>query len=175
VSSAFPIGTPPAVLTDIHLTTDGNLRVLGFHGLPGGTSEMVVAELDTAGNEIWATARSVADENRYGYKGALTADGSSIVQGDAETVDSAGANLDVSVTKFDSVGDFVWEKVLSGVLADGTTDVIDSGSQPVVDANGSVFVLIHSEGGAIGSTTNQGGGDVFIVKLDGNTGEMIHP
>jgi hypothetical protein len=175
VSSAFPIGTPPAVLTDMHLTTDGNLRVLGFHGLPGGTSEMVVAELDTAGNEIWATARSVADENRYGYKGALTADGSSIVQGDAETVDSAGANLDVSVTKFDSVGDFVWEKVLSGVLADGTTDVIDSGSQPVVDANGSVFVLIHSEGGAIGSTTNQGGGDVFIVKLDGNTGEMIHP
>ena len=65
--------------------------------------------------------------------------------------------------------------MLSGVLADGTTDVIDSGSQPVVDANGSVFVLIHSEGGAIGSTTNQGGGDVFIVKLDGNTGEMIHP
>jgi hypothetical protein len=175
VSSAFPIGTPPAVLTDMHLTTDGNLRALGFHGLPDGTSEMVVAELDTAGNEIWATGRSVVDENRFGYKGVLTADGSSIVRGVAETVASAGANVDVSITKFDSAGDFVWESVLSGALSDGTTDVFDSGSQPVVDADGSVFVLISSEGGAIGSTTNQGGGDVFIVKLDGETGEMIHP
>jgi hypothetical protein len=177
VSSAFPIGTPPAILPDMHLTAAGNLRVLGFHGLglPDGTSGLVVAELDTAGNEIWATARNVADEDRLGFKGVLAADGTSIVRGIAETVASAGANVDVSVTKFDSVGDFVWENVLSGALADGTTDVFDSGSQPVVDANGSVFILIHSEGGAIGSTTNQGGGDVFIVKLDGNTGEMIHP
>jgi hypothetical protein len=159
----------------MHLTASGNLRVLGFHELPDGTSGLVVAEFDTAGNEIWAAARNVADESRLGYKGALTADGSSIVLGDSGTVDSAGANVDVSVTKFDSVGGFVWERVLSGVLPDGTTDVFDNGSQPVVDANGSVFVLIHSEGGAIGSATNRGGGDVFIVKLDGNTGELIHP
>jgi hypothetical protein len=177
VTSAFPINTPPAILPDMHLTAAGNLRVLGFHGLglPDDTFGLVAAELDTAGNEIWATARNVADENRFGFKGVLAADGSSIVQGGAETVLSAGANVDVGLTKFDSVGDFVWESVLGGVLADGTTDVFDAGSQPVVDANGSVFVLIHSEGGAIGSTTNQGGDDVFIVKLDGNTGEMIHP
>ena len=93
----------------------------------------------------------------------------------AETVLSAGANRDVGITKFNNAGDFVWESIQGGVLADGTTDVLDVGSQPVVDANGSVFVLIASEGGAIGSTTNQGGDDVFIVKLDGDTGEMIHP
>ncbi len=177
VSSAFPVDTPPAILPDMHLTAAGNLRVLGFHelGLPNGTHGLVVAELDTAGNEIWATARNVADEDRLAFKGAIAADGSSVVQGPAETVASAGANVDVSITKIDSDGDFVWENVLSGALADGTTDVFDAGSQPVVDAKGSVFVLIHSEGGAIGSTTNRGGGDVFIVKLDGDTGEMIHP
>jgi hypothetical protein len=176
VTSAFPINTPPAILPDMHLTAAGNLRVLGFHWLPDdGITGLVVAELDTAGNEIWATARNVPDEDRYGYKGVLAADGSSIVQGFAETVASAGANVDVGLTKFDSAGDFVWESILSGTLADGTTDVFDAGSQPVVDADGSVFVLIYSEGGAIGSTTNQGGGDVFIVKLDGDTGEMIHP
>jgi hypothetical protein len=177
VSSAFPINTAPAILPDIHLTAAGNLRVLGFHGLglPDDTAGLVAAELDTAGNEIWATARNVAGEDRLGFKGVLAADGSSIVQGAAETVVSAGANRDVGFTKFNSAGDFVWENVLGGVLADGTTDVFDAGSQPVVDANGSVFALIYSEGGAIGSTTNQGGDDVFIVKLDGDTGEMIHP
>jgi hypothetical protein len=177
VTSAFPINTPAALLPDMRLTTAGNLRVLGFHDLelPDGTNGLVVAELDTAGNEIWATARNVADEDRQGFVGVLAADGSSIVQGRAETVLSAGANRDVGLTKFNNAGDFVWESVLGGVLADGTTDVLDVGSQPVVDTNGSVFVLIASEGGAIGTTTNQGGDDVFIVKLDGNTGEIIHP
>ena len=177
VTSAFPIDMPPAILPDMHLTAAGNLRVLGFRGLglPDGTDGLVLAELDTAGNEIWATVWNVADEDRAGFKGVLAADGSSVVRGIAESVASAGANVDVSITKFDSAGDFVWESVLGGVLADGTTDVFDAGSQPVVDANGSVFVLISSEGGAIGSTTNQGGGDVFIVKLDGDTGELIHP
>ena len=175
VTSAFPINTAPAILRDVHLTTAGNLRVLGNHELLDGTRELVVAELDTAGNEIWATARNVADENRFGFKGVLAADGSSIVQGSAETVLSAGANADVGLTKFDSAGNFVWESVLSGVQDDGTTDAINEGSQPVVDADGSVFILINSDGGAIGSTTNQGGYDVFIVKLDGDTGEMIHP
>ena len=175
VTSAFPINTPPVLLRDVRLTAAGNLCVLGDHWLPDGTLGLVAAELDTAGNEIWATARNVADENRFGFKGVLAADGSSIVQGRAETVLSAGANIDVGVTKFDSAGDFVWESVLSGVQDDGTTDVVNEGSQPVVDANGSVFMLINSDGGAIGSTTNQGGFDVFIVKLDGDTGEMIHP
>jgi len=177
VTSAFPINTPPAILPDMHLTAAGNLRVLGFHdvGLPDGTSGLVVAELDTAGNEIWATARNVADEDRAGFKGVLATDGSTFVYGRAETVLSAGANIDVGLTKFDSVGDFVWEIVLSGVQNDGTTDARNDASQPVVDANGSVFILMSSEGGAIGSTTNQGGDDVFILKLDGNTGEIIHP
>ena len=175
VSSAFPANTPPAILPDMHLTAAGNLRMLGFHDLPDGTVGLLAAEMDTAGNEIWATARNVTAEDRFGFKGVLAADGSSIVQGFAETVASAGANVDVAVTKFNSVGSFVWESVLSGALPDGTTDVFDAGSQPVVDAHGSVFVLIYSAGGAIGSTTNQGGGDVFIVKLDGDTGEMIHP
>jgi hypothetical protein len=175
VASAFPINTAPVILRDVRLTAAGNLCVLGNHQLPDGSSGLVTAELDTAGNEIWATARNVVDENRFGYKGVLAADGSSIVQGRADTVVSAGANIDVGLTKFDSAGDFVWENVLSGVQADGTTDVINEGSQPVVDANGSVFILINSDGGAIGSATNQGGFDVFIVKLDGDTGEMIHP
>ncbi|MEJ2129590.1 MAG: Ig-like domain-containing protein [Woeseiaceae bacterium] len=177
VTSAFPIDMPSAILPDMHLTAAGNLRVLGFRGLglPDDTAGLVLAELDTAGNEIWSTLWSVADEDRAGFKGVLAADGSSIVRGIAETVASAGANVDVSITKFDSAGDFAWESILSGTLADGTTDVFDSGSQPVVDADGSVFVLVYSDGGAIGSTTNQGGGDVFIVKLDGDTGEMIHP
>ena len=175
VTSAFPANTSSPVLRDVRLTQAGNLRVLGNRSLPDDTRGLVAAELDTAGNEIWATSRSVAGENREGFRGALSADGSSIAAGRADTVLSAGADPNVGVTKFDSAGDFVWEMVLSSTLADGTTDVRDDAGNPVTDANGSVFVLVSSDGGAVGSTTNQGGWDVFIVKLDGDTGEIIHP
>ena len=170
-TSAFPVA---ARLRDVRLTPSGNLRVLGDTGL-NGTRALVAAELDTAGNEIWATSRGVVDEHRGGFRGALTADGSSIVAGAAETVISAGANQDIAVTKFDNSGAFLWESKISGILADGTTDVFDSGGQPVTDANGSVFILVMSDGGTIGTATNQGGLDVYLVKLDGDTGEMIHP
>lgn len=175
VTSAFPINTNGPILRDIRVTADANLRVLGDRLLPDDTWGLVAAELDTAGNEIWATSRSVASENRHAWIGTLTADGSSIVTGEADTVVSAGANPDAGVTKFDSAGGFVWESVLSGTLVDGTTDVRDDTGNPVTDVNGSVFVLVSSNGGAIGSATNQGGWDVFLVKLDGDTGEMIHP
>ena len=175
VSSAFPINTNIPILRDVRVTAAANLRVLGDRIMPDNTWGVVAAELDTLGNEIWATPRSVVDENRRGFIGALAADGSSIVTGAADTVASAGANIDAGVTKFDSTGGFVWESVLSGTLADGTTDVRDDTGNPVTDANGSVFVLVSSDGGAIGSTTNQGGWDIFVVKLDGDTGEMIHP
>ncbi len=175
VTSAFPANTNTPVLRDVRLTQAGNVRVLGNRSLPDGTRGLVAAELDTAGNEIWATSRSVAGENRLGFMGALSADGSSIIAGRADTVLNAEADSNVGVTKFDSAGGFVWESVLSGTLADGTTDVRDDAGNPVTDANGSVFVLVSSNAGAIGSTTNQGGWDVFLVKLDGDTGEMIHP
>ena len=175
VTSAFPINTNGPILRDVRVTAAANLRVLGDRLLPDNTWGLVSAELDTAGNEIWATPRSVGSENRHAWIGALTADGSSIVTGEADTVVSAGANPDAGVTKFDSAGGFVWESVLSGTLTDGTADVIEDTGNPVTDANGSVFILVSSNGGAIGSTTNQGGWDVFLVKLDGDTGEMIHP
>jgi hypothetical protein len=175
VTSAFPINTNGPILRDIRVTPDANLRVLGDRLLPDDTWGLVTAELDTAGNEIWSTPRSVANENRHAWIGVLTPDGSSIVTGEVDTVISAGANIDAGVTKFDSAGSFVWESVLSGALTDGTTDVIENVGNPVTDANGSVFLLVSSNGGAIGSTPNQGGWDVFLVKLDGDTGEMIHP
>ena len=170
-TGAFPVA---ARLRDVRLTSAGNLRVLGDTGL-NGTSVLVAAELDTAGNEIWSTSRGVVDEHRGGFRGALMADGSSILAGRAETVISAGANPDIAVTKFDNSGTFLWESKISGTLADGTTDVFDLGGQPVTDANGSVFILVMSDGGAIGTATNQGGLDIFLVKLDADTGEMIHP
>ena len=43
----------------------------------------------------------------------------------------------------------------------------------MVDAAGSVFMLVTSVGGAVGTETNQGGSDVFVVKLDGDTGQII--
>ena len=170
-TSAFPVA---AILRDVRLTSAGNLRVLGDTDL-NGTRVLVAAELDTAGNEIWATSRGVVDEHRGGFRGALAANGSSILAGAAETVLSAGANQDIAVTKFDNSGTFLWESKISGTLADGTTDVFDLGGQPVTDANGSVFILVMSDGGTIGTATNQGGLDIFLVKLDGDTGEMIHP
>ena len=87
----------------------------------------------------------------------------------------SGLHPGVSSTSIDNSGTFLWESKISGILADGTTDVFDSGGQPVTDANGSVFILVMSDGGTIGTATNQGGLDVYLVKLDGDTGEMIHP
>jgi hypothetical protein len=170
VTSASPDVDNGARLRDVRLTNSGNLRVAGDTG-----GVLAVAELDTAGNEIWSTSRAVTGEVRYGFRGALMADGSSIVAGDSGLEASDGTMPDVAVTKFDAVGNFQWESILSGVRADGTSDVDDFAGQPIIDSDGSIFMLVRSDGGAIGTGSNQGGLDVFLVKLDGDTGEMIHP
>lgn len=79
---------------------------------------------------------------------------------------------DVAVYKFDSDGTFLWERILFSSLPGGTS-AVDAGGQPVVDGNGDVFMAFTSEGGAIEPETNQGGRDVFLVKLDGQTGAVI--
>lgn len=170
VTSASPEVDNGARLRDVRLTSSGNLRVAGDTG-----GVLAVAELDTAGNEIWSTSRAVTGEVRYGFRGALMADGSSVVAGISDLEAGDGTIPDVAVTKFGATGSFQWESILSGIRADGTSDVDDSGGQPIVDSDGSIFILVRSDGGAIGTGSNQGGTDVFLVKLDGDTGEVIHP
>ena len=167
-TSAFPDGSDRADLRDLRFLPNGNLRVSG--NTSGG---VVLAEIDSLGSEIWSTSRSVAGENRYGFRGVVTADGDSIVTGMRNLESAPVQDDDVAVYKFDSNGVFLWEHILSTTLQDGTTSVRDSGGQPVSDTSGDIYMAITSEGGAIEPETNKGGGDIFIMKLDGSTGEII--
>ena len=174
-TSAFSAQTPPRI-RDMRLTVSGNLRVAGDDaGFPG--ESIVVAEVDTAGNEIWSTARQVAGEGRFTRRAALAPDGSSVVTGTATpnrpTPGPTGEEEDIFVSKFNQNGTFVWEQLIASTRNDGTALVFDRGGEPVVDDRGSVYVVVSSFEGGIGSAPNQGGNDVLIVKLEGDTGDMI--
>ena len=170
VTTAWPANGDPARLLDVQWTGAGNLRVSGYTG-----DDFAVAETDTAGSEIWSTTRSVVDEIRLGFSGWIDVNGDPLVTGRADSTINPGVNREIALAKFSDAGVFLWESILSGTRPDLTTDVDDHGGVPVTDADGSVFMLGASDGGAIGSGVNQGGMDVFLVKLDGNTGAMIHP
>ena len=167
-TTAFPESAGPADIRDIRVLPNGNLRV------SGNTSESVlVAEVDSAGVEIWSAAHSVPGEDRYGFRGNVSIDGSSIVTGLRVNQNISPTDDDVVIHKFSSSGVLIWDQILSTTSPDGVTAVSDAGGQPILDADGDIYMSITSDGGSFAPEANLGGADIFVVKIDGSTGEIV--
>jgi hypothetical protein len=167
-TTAFPESAGPADISDIRVLPNGNLRV------SGNTSEsVVVAEVDSAGVEIWSAAHSVPGEYRSGFRGNVSTDGSSIVTGLLVSQYMSPTDQDVVIHKFSSSGVLIWDRILSTMSPDGLTAVRDDGGQPILDADGDIYMSITSDGGSFAPEANLGGTDIFVVKIDGLTGEII--
>lgn len=167
VASTFPDGG--AAMSDVVLTDSANLRMTGFFD-----NELSVAEFDLLGNEIWSLLRGQPGSIWYGFRAALTAEGSTVATGavEPESIDPPEA-ADVHLTKISSDGVFEWEQIIDSSPTEGSTEIEDRSGQPVVDRDGDIFMVVTSFGGSIGSQPNQGGMDPLLLKLDGDTGEII--
>jgi len=150
-------------------TTDGGYIVAGFTasvdgdvlGNHGGLDAWVV-KLDKIGNLQWqkCLGGTLAD---YAKSIQQTTDGGYILAGwtTSNDGDVSGNNggEDAWVVKLDTVGNIQWQKCLGGSSADEAYSI-----QQTTDSGYIVAGLTHSNDGDV--TGNNGGNDVWVVKLD---------
>ena len=144
----------------------------------GGSKDIFVWKLDSAGNFVWA--KRVGDTGNDDRGTGITIDSSGSVYTTGSfvgTVDfdpgsgtvnltSAGASMDIFVSKLDSAGNFVWAKHMGGAG--------DYGSDIAVDSSGSVYTTGSFEGtvdfdpgsGIVNLTSAATSIDIFVSKLD---------
>lgn len=129
----------------------------------GGQNDIFVAKFHGNGSEVWRFQTGSAGKDS-GDAIAVNVDGSVVVAGlvgDAFVNGQPhGGNEDVAVFKLSSIGDELWRIQL------GSSDQ-DYASGVTVDADGNAYVTGCSKG-AMTNISNQGEGDVIIVKLTPN-------
>ncbi len=190
---AAGLDTGQSVTVDAH----GNVIVTGYfsgtvdfdpgsgtHNLTsnGGSTDVFVVKLDSAGNLVWAHRFGTAAID-LGFGVAVDAHGNVTLTGHFEdTVDfdpGSGTHIlnsngsdDVFVVKLDPAGNLVWAR---GFGAGGS----DAGQSVAVDAHGNVTLTGYFEstvdfdpGLGIHNLISGGSTDVFVVKLD-SAGNLV--
>lgn len=141
--------------TDILPTNNGYL-VSGYSLNDGtGLYDMLVAEIDTAGNLIWSKLYG-GTNNDYALAISGTNGGFLI----AGYTSSFGSGLDDAlVIKIDSTGNLIWQKVYGGSADDRAFDIVS-------DCNGGAYIA--------GTTFSFGKGvsDIMLLHLD-NMGDTL--
>lgn len=147
-----------------------------------GGSDIFISKLDSSGNFVWAKAIGETNSSQVGYAIAIDPAGNGSVYTTgwfSGTVDfdpgsgifnlSAGAGIDVFISKLDSSGNFVWAKAIGG------SNGIDIGYAIAVDTAGSGGVYTtgifngtadFDPGAGTFNLTSAGYIDIFISKLD---------
>ena len=144
-----------ASATDILPTNNGYLVVGQTLNDGLGVYDILVSEVDTAGNLLWAKVYGGA-QTEYAYAVAGTAGGFVI----AGQTASFGAGLaDALVFKIDSTGNVLWSKTYGGGAEDRALEIVN-------DCNGGFYVA--------GSTYSFGNGirDLMLLHLD-NMGDTL--
>ncbi len=152
----------PDILTTLNLTSTG-------------LADIFISKLDTDGNFVWAKKMGGAGDD-YGYEIAVDEDGNVYVTGsfsgtasfnpgdDTAELVSAGGD-DIFVSKFDSLGNFVWARRMGGAGADvGNSVATDAGS--VYSTGYFAATADFDPGGSIANLISSGDADIFISKLD---------
>ncbi|MBI3193461.1 MAG: hypothetical protein HYZ34_03215, partial [Ignavibacteriae bacterium] len=135
-------------------------------------SDLFLVKYDPSGNVVWATTAGGTDDE-YGYGIAVDASGNSFVTGTfnsptltfGSTTLTRNGDFDIFIAKYDANGNAVWATGAGGTGG-------DEGKKIAVDASGNSYVTgrFTSPTLTFGSTTltNNGLGDIFIVKYDAN-------
>ncbi|MFN8417383.1 MAG: S8 family serine peptidase [Cytophagaceae bacterium] len=136
------------------VTSDGGYLCAGHSRYRNSNSDALVIKLDASGNIQWSKSYGGAG-NEDMYVVSETADGNYILGG---FTDSFGAgNFDVFLSKFDTNGNVLWDKIYGGAQA----ETILSGQILNTADNGYMFVCTSGSYGA-------GGNDALIIKTDCN-------
>lgn len=166
-------------LFDFIPTTDGNYIFAGYSSsnigfektdTSRGGFDFWLVKIDTSGNVIWdktygGTNNDYLEVIKNTPDGGYLMGGTSYSNAGADKTDSliGGANTDFWIIKIDSAGSKLWDKGIGGDSTDALADIIQT-----QDGN---YVLAGSSKSGIGfnkTTTNKGGDDYWIVKMDPN-------
>lgn len=151
--------------------TFGTIDVNGYGG-----HDVFLAKYDATGKALWVSKAGGSNiENAYGV--ALDASGNSYVTGILRSASDFGGipvaqlgGYDLFVARFSPSGKCVWAKSF------GSTTTDDQAEHITVDRDGNVYVTGEFRGTiAFGpyTMTSRGSTDAFLLKLDGNTGEVL--
>jgi len=151
----------------------------------GGAYDAFAVKLDPAGNQLWATYYGGSDED---YGNGIATDGNSNVLITGRTYSTnfpvtlgafqmifAGGSYDAFVMKLDgATGDTLWSTYYGGSSFDQGTGIATDGSDNVLITGwtGSANFPVTSSAfqTSLGSAPFN---DVFVVKLDGATGDTL--
>ncbi|MBL9135761.1 MAG: SBBP repeat-containing protein [Verrucomicrobiales bacterium] len=151
--------------------TFGTLDVNGYGG-----HDVFLAKYDATGQALWVSKAGGSNtDNAYGV--ALDASGNCFVTGIVRFATDFGGipittfgGYDVFVAKFSPAGKCVWAKVF------GSTTNDDQAEGIAVDRDGNCYVTGEFRASiAFGAfaMTSRGNTDAFLLKLDGNSGEVM--
>jgi len=136
----------------IAVDASGNVFITGYTSSYGaGNQDAFLLKYDSSGNLEWnkTWGGSLGD---FGRGVAVDSSGNIFITGDTNR---GTAGPDVFLLKYDSSGNFQWEKTWGGFAT-------DIGRGVAVDGSGNVFITGHNnQGGNPGS-----GADVFLFKYD---------
>jgi len=138
-------------------TSDGGVVVTGYTNSAGaGGYDMFIAKYDASGNLTWnKTWGGNCDD--YGFSVVQASDGGYLATGETCTY---GVEGDVFIVKYDSAGNFLWNKIWGGADEEWANSIINTSDGGfVVD-------------GATYSFGSSGSADIFILKYDAS-GNLI--
>ena len=138
----------------VQQTTDGGYIITGWGGASGGGPlKVYLLKTNAGGTIVWKKTYRGTDTNAGGYVGYFvreTNDGGFIVTGKSDTF---GANDDLYLIRFNSVGDTLWTKIIGGTNSEVGTCVLQTSDSDCI---------------VYGYTSSFGAGcyDVLLVKTD---------
>lgn len=149
----------------IRQTPDGGYIVVGLSessdgdiSQNNGKEDTWIIKLDAAGNLLWEKSFGGPELDGAGSV-ELTTDGGYVIAGHKTVV----ASQDFWIIKLDGTGDVMWERTYGGSGTDRATSI-----QPTDDGGYIVAGRSTSSDGDVSS--NKGGNDYWVVKLDTNGG-----
>lgn len=154
--------------------SQGNVYVVGSTaGDVGGqvnaasAQDVFLTKYDASGNVLFSRLLGASD-TAEAFDIIVDANDNVIIAGQVnEELDTSDVftGFDSFVTKFDSKGEELW-------TYQQDTTATDQANALAIDANGDVFVTGQISGRLNATTTDGGGSDTFIIKLDGTDGSL---
>ncbi|MBT3208007.1 MAG: PKD domain-containing protein [Bacteroidetes bacterium] len=189
-------GTSSTVCRSIEVDNAGNVYSLGtFAGIvdfdpdtgvyfltSNGGNDIFITKLNSSGNFVWAKSFG-SNSSDGGNSIDIDAFGNIYVSGffkDTTDFDPgigvfnliSNGNDDIYISKFDSLGNFIWAKTMGGSENDGCMSIVVDSIGCVYSTGIFVGIADFDPGIGVYNLTSNGQNDVFVSKLD-SSGNFI--
>jgi hypothetical protein len=148
-------------------SSTGNIVVVGYtwgtqFGANAGRTDIFVVKIDNVGSHMWAMQTGSADDDDL-HAVQIDSSGNIIVGGETRAAlpgfsNSNPGTRDIIVLKLDSSGSIQWTKQTGSASDEYVYDL-------KLDASNDI-VLAGTTWGQLGSSSNAGGSDIYVMKLN---------